>query len=126
MSNTLSGRMSAELSTVDTGSTPSFEKNSVKSTENLIPSESQDFEKADKPVVANMEEIALKALHVDDDPTLNPWTFRMFFLGKHTTPALMHEGLLIEGKALDSLRLAQHLQQSSYSSHKVSLCQLSS
>ncbi|KAF1992314.1 OPT superfamily oligopeptide transporter [Aulographum hederae CBS 113979] len=34
-----------------------------------------------KEVVANMEDIALKALHVDDDPTLDPWTFRMFFLG---------------------------------------------
>lgn len=34
-----------------------------------------------KPVVANAEEIALKALHVDDDPTLNPWTFRVFILG---------------------------------------------
>jgi len=33
------------------------------------------------PVVANMEDMALKALHVDDDPTLSPWTFRMFFLG---------------------------------------------
>ena len=30
---------------------------------------------------ASMETIALKALHTDDDPTLNPWTFRMFFLG---------------------------------------------
>lgn len=34
-----------------------------------------------EPLVANMEEIALKALHVDDDPMLNPWTFRVFFLG---------------------------------------------
>jgi hypothetical protein len=31
--------------------------------------------------VDNMEEIALYALHVDDDPSLNPWTFRMWFLG---------------------------------------------
>jgi hypothetical protein len=36
-----------------------------------------------------MEEIALYALHVDDDPSLNPWTFRtwlyvrsLFFLPK--------------------------------------------
>lgn len=36
-----------------------------------------------EPLVANMEEMALKALHVDDDPTLNPWTFRVFFLGLH-------------------------------------------
>jgi hypothetical protein len=34
-----------------------------------------------EPVVANMEDIALKALHIDDDPTLNPWTVRMFILG---------------------------------------------
>lgn len=30
---------------------------------------------------ASMETVALKALHVDDDPNLNPWTFRVFFLG---------------------------------------------
>lgn len=29
----------------------------------------------------DMDTIALRALHVDDDTTLNPWTFRMFFLG---------------------------------------------
>jgi hypothetical protein len=34
--------------------------------------------------VENMEEIALYALHVDDDRSLNPWTFRMWFLGKVT------------------------------------------
>jgi hypothetical protein len=33
--------------------------------------------------VQNMEEIALYALHVEDDPTLNPWTFRTWFLGKN-------------------------------------------
>jgi hypothetical protein len=32
--------------------------------------------------VDNMEEIALYALHVNDDPTLNPWTMRTWFLGK--------------------------------------------
>lgn len=31
--------------------------------------------------VDNMEEIALYALHVEDDPTLNPWTMRTWFLG---------------------------------------------
>ena len=29
-----------------------------------------------KEKVDDMEQIALYALHVDDDPTLNPWTFR--------------------------------------------------
>lgn len=45
-----------------------------------------------EPVVANMEEMALKALHVDDDPTLNPWTFRVFFLGLYhpVTMYLLH------------------------------------
>jgi hypothetical protein len=32
--------------------------------------------------VENREEIALHALHVDDDPSLNPWTFRTAFLGE--------------------------------------------
>lgn len=31
--------------------------------------------------VDNMEEIALYALHVEDNRSLNPWTFRMWFLG---------------------------------------------
>lgn len=49
----------------------------------LVGHESKDQEAArEQVVVANTEEIALKALHVDDDPTLNPWTFRMLFLGK--------------------------------------------
>lgn len=41
-----------------------------------------------EPLVANMEEMALKALHVDDDPTLNPWTFRVFFLGMQPSFAM--------------------------------------
>lgn len=31
--------------------------------------------------VNNMEEIGIHALHVEDDPSLNPWTFRTVFLG---------------------------------------------
>ena len=34
--------------------------------------------------VDNMEEIALYALHVDDDVSLNPWTMRTWFLGRPT------------------------------------------
>lgn len=29
------------------------------------------------------EEIVTHVIHVDDDPTLNPWTFRMFFIGEY-------------------------------------------
>ena len=59
-----------------------------KSTENLVrisESDSRDAERGsgEPRVVANMEEIALKALHIDDDPTLNPWTFRMFLIGEY-------------------------------------------
>ncbi|CAI7569295.1 unnamed protein product [Penicillium viridicatum] len=31
--------------------------------------------------LATAEEIVTHVIHVDDDPTLNPWTFRMFFIG---------------------------------------------
>ena len=41
------------------------------------------------PVVINMEDMALKALHVDDDPTLNPWTLRMWFLGESVASFLI-------------------------------------
>lgn len=84
-------RLSEEKVEMDTASTISIEdsksirkdRSSVASTDSLIRYESNDVEFAGRPqVVANMEEIALKALHTDDDPTLNPWTFRMFFLGK--------------------------------------------
>jgi hypothetical protein len=32
--------------------------------------------------IATAEEIVTHVIHVDDDPTLNPWTFRMFFIGE--------------------------------------------
>ena len=28
------------------------------------------------------EDIVTTVIHVDDDPTINPWTFRMFFIGE--------------------------------------------
>ena len=52
-------------------------------TESKVPINVADVEdNGREPVVANMEDIALKALHTDDDPSLSPWTFRMFFLGQ--------------------------------------------
>jgi hypothetical protein len=29
------------------------------------------------------EDIVTTVIHVDDDPTINPWTFRMFFIGQY-------------------------------------------
>lgn len=47
------------------------------------PSESlEDDDSPQAPLVATMKDIATRALHLDDDPTLNPWTFRMWFIGK--------------------------------------------
>jgi hypothetical protein len=34
-------------------------------------------------IVVETSELAITALHVDDDPSLSPWTFRTFFLGIH-------------------------------------------
>lgn len=34
-------------------------------------------------IVVETSELAITALHVDDDPSLSPWTFRTFFLGKY-------------------------------------------
>jgi hypothetical protein len=31
--------------------------------------------------LSTAEDIVTTVIHVDDDPTLNPWTFRMFFIG---------------------------------------------
>jgi OPT family oligopeptide transporter len=85
MSGTRSGRKPARAGTMDSkmsATTTSLEKmSSGFSTESLVRYETRDSETAAEPVVANMETIALKALHVDDDFSLNPWTFRMFFLG---------------------------------------------
>ena len=32
--------------------------------------------------VSTAEDLVTNILHVDDDPTLNPWTFRMWFIGE--------------------------------------------
>lgn len=45
------------------------------------------YESSDGLVISTAEDITTHVLHVDDDPTLNPWTFRMFFLGTSTSRA---------------------------------------
>ena len=32
------------------------------------------------------KDIVTQVIHLDDDPTINPWTFRMFFLGTAALP----------------------------------------
>jgi len=83
MSGTRPGRKPARAVTMDlqmSAATTSLEKIML-GTESLVRYKTRDSERAAEPLVANMETIALKALHVDDDSSLNPWTFRMLFLG---------------------------------------------
>lgn len=49
-------------------------------------------------VVTNAKDLVTHVLHVDDDPSLNPWTFRAFFLGACLwhygyTPPLHHDSV---------------------------------
>ena len=36
---------------------------------------------SEEAVLSNERDIATHVISVDDDPTLNPWTFRAFFIG---------------------------------------------
>jgi hypothetical protein len=38
--------------------------------------------------VETNEDLVTRVIHVEDDPSLNPWTFRVFFLGKYDTAQL--------------------------------------
>lgn len=42
-----------------------------------------------KEPVETAKDLVTQVIHVDDNPDLNPYTFRMFFLGTQS-PALMH------------------------------------
>lgn len=38
-------------------------------------------EEAERAIVNTAEDLVTRVIDVEDDPTLNPWTFRAFFLG---------------------------------------------
>jgi hypothetical protein len=40
-------------------------------------------------IVVETSELAITALHVDDDPSLSPWTFRTFFLGIYVNTSML-------------------------------------
>ena len=42
-----------------------------------------DFDRGRIKSVSTPADIVTSVLHVDDDPSINPWTFRMFFLGEY-------------------------------------------
>ena len=43
------------------------------------------FHKVTAPV-STAKDLVTQVLHVDDDPTLSPYTFRVFFLGTYISP----------------------------------------
>ena len=45
-------------------------------------------------IVVETSELAITALHVDDDRSLSPWTFRTFFLGIYATFGAVSERIL--------------------------------
>lgn len=55
--------------------------------------DAENNSEGDDLVVSTAEEIITHVIHVDDDPTLNPWTFRMFFLGVLTSDYVKVESL---------------------------------
>jgi hypothetical protein len=82
----------ATVANMDIASTLSLEKvMSGLSTESLVRYDSEMA--GQEPIVANKEIIALKALHIDDDPSLNPWTLRMSLLGMQNLPLTVRECL---------------------------------
>lgn len=42
----------------------------------------------DGKVLESAEDIVTHVIHVEDDPSLSPWTFRMFFIGELTIEPL--------------------------------------
>jgi hypothetical protein len=46
-----------------------------------VPPYTDEEGKAENVIVSDAEDLVTRVIHVEDDPTLNPWTFRMFFLG---------------------------------------------
>lgn len=66
------------------------EKTHGSSDDNIASSDSEDLQlyevdnmarDSNGRLVVETSELAVTVIHVDDDPTLNPWTFRTFFLG---------------------------------------------
>jgi hypothetical protein len=102
------------------------EKN-IKDEIRYVPTDEESYEIGNGMTAAekvdNMEEIALYALHVEDDPSLNPWTMRTWFLGR---PLVLNEPLIIMSnkiQGLDSHVSLLYWQQSTSSSRKESSCQ---
>ncbi|KAI9833358.1 MAG: hypothetical protein M1819_003753 [Sarea resinae] len=64
---------------IDTGA-----KDGLKVSESARPDSSEggdEVQTGETMIVSTAEDLVTNVIHVDDDPSINPWTFRMFFLG---------------------------------------------
>ena len=69
MSQSSSVRWSDEKGGANIHATPAYDVEAGESDGHQLP-------------VSTAEDLVTNILHVDDDPTLNPWTFRTWFIGK--------------------------------------------
>jgi hypothetical protein len=79
----------------------------------------------DGRIIVETSELAVTVLHVDDDPTLSPWTFRTFFLGMHSEN-LDETPKTNDLQVLDFPASGLYLRHSTCSSHSPFLCPRSS
>ena len=59
-------------------------------------------------VLTTAKDLVTHIIHVQDDPSLNPWTFRMFFIGMGKYPASLNkaDNLYLQASAWQSLLLS--------------------
>lgn len=84
-----------------------------------------DYVAEEHKVVETAEDLVNQVLTVEDDPTLDPWTFRMFFLYAYTVRNMMVELTIIKGDS-DCLFSHRFFRKSSTSSRKRSMSPTSS
>lgn len=97
------------------------DKNDTFVTNNALPLYDGEEDKIHDEGVTTAEDLVTQVIHVEDDPTLNPWTFRMFFLGKNGVSLKREsENQLTNAKASDCPSSAPPSRKSSISSLKQS------
>lgn len=71
----------AKRSSIDKTADPSSSPDRS-SDENALPAyDGEEFERTRGEIASTAEDLVTRVINVEDDPTLNPWTFRTFFLG---------------------------------------------
>jgi hypothetical protein len=71
---------------LDSKENDSGDKGGVPFVSELPPYEDAEHQGDHTTHLDTAEDIVTTVIHVEDDPTLNPWTFRMFFIGDTLAP----------------------------------------